>query len=406
MPQVFPLKDLTSWTQTTATLEAGLPPSQPLGCFVCKVASRCNLDCTYCYEYNMGDDSWRQQPHFMSADTVRALGQRVREHADAHGMKYVTFSFHGGEPLLAGADFFRQTVTILRDALGSGIGSSFGVQTNGTLITKEMVGLFSKMDIGIGLSFDGPQADNDRHRIYANGRGSYDDIMKGARWLQTEDGQKIFRGILCVIDLQADPLEVFETLAALNPPSIDFLLPHGNWQTPPPGKAGRLESAYYAQWYITIFDRWFAGFHNHIRIRTFEEIITYQLGGKGRLETLGLSPIDLICIAADGSIEGVDTMKSVFPGAHKLGLNVYDNSFNDVLHHPMVIQRQIGIQALSDKCASCPVVATCGGGYFPHRYSKEQGFRNPSVYCSDLLPLITHIQQAVRNALHNDSMSA
>src|SRR5713226_8596184 len=90
----------------------------PLSSFILKVASRCNLDCTYCYEYNMGDQSWRSQPHFVSLDTIRKSAQRVREHALRHGVKFVAFSFHGGEPLLAGQEFFADAVSAVREILG------------------------------------------------------------------------------------------------------------------------------------------------------------------------------------------------------------------------------------------------------------------------------------------------
>lgn len=36
-------------------------------------------------------------------------------------------------------------------------------------------------------------------------------------------------------------------------------------------------------------------------------------------------------------------------------------------------------------CSGCSTLSHCGGGYFPHRYSRKTGFRNPSVYCGDLV---------------------
>ncbi len=90
----------------------------PITTFIYKVASRCNLDCSYCYEYNMGDNSWRDQPHFTSRGTAKKLATRVREHAEIHELDYVMFSFHGGEPLLAGPLFFRDLVHIIREGLG------------------------------------------------------------------------------------------------------------------------------------------------------------------------------------------------------------------------------------------------------------------------------------------------
>ena len=47
------------------------------------------------------------------------------------------------------------------------------------------------------------------------------------------------------------------------------------------------------------------------------------------------------------------------------------------------------------QCRACPVMDICGGGLYPHRYREGAGFRNPSVYCADLLRLITHVQERV-----------
>src|SRR5262249_37802451 len=46
---------------------------------------------------------------------------------------------------------------------------------------------------------------------------------------------------------------------------------------------------------------------------------------------------------------------------------------------------------LSQTCRQCPVVSSCGGGLYAHRYRSGTGFANPAVYCADLLKLITHI---------------
>ena len=60
---------------------------------VIKVASRCNLNCTYCYMYNMGDLSFKGQPKFMSDATVNALLKKVKQHTDLHNLKYFHFVF-------------------------------------------------------------------------------------------------------------------------------------------------------------------------------------------------------------------------------------------------------------------------------------------------------------------------
>jgi uncharacterized protein len=45
---------------------------------VVKIASRCNLNCKYCYEYNMGDDTWKRASKFMTNDVAKQLGKRIQ----------------------------------------------------------------------------------------------------------------------------------------------------------------------------------------------------------------------------------------------------------------------------------------------------------------------------------------
>jgi uncharacterized protein len=59
------------------------------------------------------------------------------------------------------------------------------------------------------------------------------------------------------------------------------------------------------------------------------------------------------------------------------------------------VARQLGAQALPSECQACPVMTICGGGLYPHRYRTGSGFRHPSVYCADLLRLITHVRDRV-----------
>jgi uncharacterized protein len=368
----------------------------PLSSFVFKVASRCNLDCTYCYEYNMGDDSWRTQPKAMSAETARIGARRLLEHCRAHGFDNLTISLHGGEPLAIGPAKLSAIVRAIKEELEPYCRLHLGLQTNGTLLGAEMLALLEEERVSIGISFDGPPELNDSVRIYKNGRGSSVKVIQALERLR---GSPSFAGMLAVIHIHSDPIKVWRFLAAFDPPSLDFLFPHGNWEILPLGKTRHNKP--YAEWLIPIFDDWFGSYRSDIRIRFFEEIIVRLLGGKGALESLGLEPVALGVIGADGSYEAVDTLKSAFPGAHLLNMHIKTHSLDEVLAHPSVAMRQQGLSALSETCRQCAVVRICGGGYLPHRFSKANGFKNPSIFCNDIGTLIDHISLRVRSARRN-----
>lgn len=73
----------------------------PFSQFVVKIHERCNLACTYCYMYEMADQSWRGRPMTMADETVEALARRISEHVDAHDLPAIDILLHGGEPLMA-----------------------------------------------------------------------------------------------------------------------------------------------------------------------------------------------------------------------------------------------------------------------------------------------------------------
>jgi uncharacterized protein len=76
-------------------------------------------------------------------------------------------------------------------------------------------------------------------------------------------------------------------------------------------------------------------------------------------------------------------------------MNVFGHSLDLVAQHPGITARQKGLAGLCRACQECPVVTSCGGGLYTHRYRSATGFANPSVYCADLLKLITHVSRCL-----------
>src|ERR1700738_1218483 len=92
-----------------------------------KLASRCNLDCSYCYIYHMADEAWRSQPGRMSSTIIDATAHRLRE-LYAEQKHSFSIVFHGGEPLLIGEKRFEGACRTLRGALPTSCG--LHLQTN------------------------------------------------------------------------------------------------------------------------------------------------------------------------------------------------------------------------------------------------------------------------------------
>jgi uncharacterized protein len=369
----------------------------PFRQFIVKLHSRCNLACDYCYVYTMADQRWRDRPRVMSRTVVDQTARRVAEHVAEHQLDETEVIIHGGEPLLAGVDALAHLASTMRSAVPARV--ALTVQTNGTLLDLNYLRLFRELDIQVGVSLDGGPAANDRHRVLPNGTGTYHRVRPALRSLQLAEFRRLFRGLLCTIDLDNDPVETYEALLEFAPPRVDFLLPHGNWNSMPPGL--RLASTEtptetpYADWLIAVFERWYPASYRETGVRMFEEIINVLLGGHSRLTGIGLSPAATIVIETDGMIEHSDTLASSFPGAAATGLHVSRDSFDAALRLPAVQARQDRLSGLSAVCQECDLLRVCGGGLRAHRFRAGSGFHdfdNPSVYCADLYRLISHIR--------------
>jgi uncharacterized protein len=362
--------------------------------FIVKIHSRCDLACDYCYMYEMADQSWRDQPRRMSREIAERTAVRIGEHARAHRLGSVALILHGGEPLLAGRDLISYLVTTVRDAAGPSVAVDASVQTNAVGLDDSYLRLFDELGVRVGVSMDGAADAHDRHRRFVSGRGSHAAVAAALRRLADRRYQHLFSGLLCTIDLRNDPIETYETLVAFGPPKIDFLLPHGTWESPPPGRIPGAAETPYADWLITVFDHWYPA--PQTRIRLFDEIMHVTLGGTSATEMIGLEPSTLVVIETDGTIEQADTLKVAYHGAPQTGLHVVRDRLDAALLLPGVAALQLGERALSADCRACRIRRVCGGGLYAHRYRAGTGFANPSVYCPDLMRLINHIRETMR----------
>ncbi|WP_245657213.1 FxsB family cyclophane-forming radical SAM/SPASM peptide maturase [Herbidospora mongoliensis] len=361
--------------------------------FILKIHSRCDLACRHCYVYEMADQGWKAQPRRMSETVVDHVAHRIGEHAMAHGLTEVDVILHGGEPLLAGPDFIAYAVRAIRRQMDTGSRVNVSIQTNGLQLDDTFLQLFERLGIHVGVSMDGYAEAHDRHRLFRDGRGSHAQVAESVRRISKGRYHELFSGLLCTIDVRNDPLRTFDALLAFDPPAIDFLLPHGNWSTPPPFRDPGSPATPYADWLIPIFDRWYGSSGTHTEIRLFTEILRLLSGRSSRSESIGLSPALLAVIETDGSIEQSDILKSAYHGAAATPLHVLRDPFDAALRLPSLVARQIGVDALSPTCRKCDIVAACGGGLYAHRYEENSGFFNPSVYCPDLYALVRHIHR-------------
>src|SRR5262249_42391794 len=290
------------------------------------------------YVYQHADQTWRGRPHSMALATVRMAGRRIAEHASAHGLTDVCVILHGGEPPLLRAARIRALLLALPEPAARSAHLHPPLQTNGVLLTHAICEVLAEFGVSVGISLDGDRAANDLHRRFANGASSHDHVLRALSLLRRTEYRRIYGGILCTVDLRADPLRVYAALRAEDPPRIDFLLPHGTWDSPPPGITGTGATTPYADWLNRVYDRW-VDEGCPVPIRLFDSLLSTAAGGASSTEWVGLDPVDFIVVETDGQWEQVDSLKTTYHGAAATGLNIFAHSVDEAAAHPAIARR-------------------------------------------------------------------
>lgn len=360
-----------------------------LHAFTLKVASRCNLDCSYCYVYNKADSSWKNRTPLMSNEVYSAAIRQIREFCLQTGQSMISLTFHGGEPCLVGSSRVDDWCAEARAALNGIARIRFAIQTNATLLDVRWAEVLRKHSIDVGISLDGPKEINDVFRIDQRGLGSYDAVERGIRTLREAD---IGFAILSVINPEADPLWVHRHFVGLGATGISYLMPDFTHDSIDEFRA-RFGPTPCADFLVQVFDEWW--FHNtmNVSVQPFRGIAEIILGGASRSDNYGTQPLGFLFIETDGTVEGLDVLKICENGLTRTPINVLRNSFEDLariddLNRQFIFEER----PTPSECTGCPEKTTCAGGYLPHRYSRALRFANRSVWCADILKVFRHIR--------------
>lgn len=357
-----------------------------------KIASRCNLNCAYCYLYNQEDMSFREQPKFMGLDTFRMAVRRLHEYNSIQSPSYgLSVVLHGGEPTLVGPKRLAAMCEIANEELGERL-ACLAMQTNATLLTDDIVEVIHRFGILVGISLDGDEIVHDRQRVFHGGRGSYHSTIAGVEFLRKHG---IEPKILCVIQPGEDGGKMYRHFRSLGINSIDFLLPdvsHDNYSR----WYGALGKTPVARYLLPAFDEWLVEDNPDVNVRLFESLIRGVLGGKGTTDALGSPLMSYLIVESNGDIEALDALKVCENGITKTRLNVHINSLSELESGNSLLSKAMfeGFD-LPDACLGCAEKNICHGGYLPHRFSRAAGFNNPSVWCEDIKTLIAHVGNSV-----------
>ena len=195
----------------------------------------------------------------------------------SEGASPTIFAWQGGEPTLAGVEFYRRALVLQRRFAPQGQRVVNTFQTNGLLVDGEWADFFAENNVLVGLSIDGPAEHHDAMRRGADGRPSHSSAVEAWRLLQQRG---VAVNILAVVsrancDAGAD---VYHHLTAeLGADHLQFI-PCVEWEPDGDTTDFSLRPGEYGRFLVALFDLWAAEAQRQISIKLFDDLVLFFAG--------------------------------------------------------------------------------------------------------------------------------
>lgn len=346
------------------------------------VGSRCNMRCAYCYYLDKGKYSSHQKQSRMSFALLERL---VRQTIEASPGPVVSFVWHGGEPTLAGLEFYQKAMELQKKYLPKGWQAWNNLQTNGLLLNKKWCQFLKDNRFDVGVSIDGSEAVHDQHRHDLGGRPTYSRVREAVRLLQAAGIQP---DLLCTVNASTvgDPEGVYGALQALDCGWVQFIpivVRDGDGFSPesvtPEG---------YGDFLCRIFDLWVHKGLGRMDIQLFAEMARILAGGEASVCWMAPECGRALVVEEDGGVYACDHFVD---DGHRLG-NLSGAKLENLAELPE--QSQFGRskrEALTVQCRRCPWYKFCGGGCLKDRFGlSEDGEPGHYYLCGGLQKLFAH----------------
>ncbi|WP_170073305.1 anaerobic sulfatase maturase [Photobacterium iliopiscarium] len=381
---------------------------------------RCNLKCDYCFylekETVVGNASDNRCGSAVSAtdssSTISSSDQMsdatlkryVRHYIASQNSTDIDFSWQGGEPTLAGLDFYRNVVKYQAQyGVGKNITNSF--QTNAVAINRQWAQFFAKHKFLIGVSVDGTPEVHDKYRISVNGKPTFERVKKAIELLLE---YKVEFNILTVINDQNwnKGRETYRFLTSLGARHLQFIpivevqtqyqansSGHYSPQKDAPLTHFSVPAEGYGQFMSEVFDEWLQHDVGTVFVRMFDSILATWLGYPASVCVQSKECGQAMVIEANGDIYSCDHY--VYP-ANKLG-NIATTELVKLATSKQ--QQRFGSaksQKLTQQCQQCEVHGLCYGGCPKHRLVSVAGEKHKQNYlCGSYKQIFRHTAPAM-----------
>ena len=353
------------------------------------VGSSCNVNCVYCYYL---DADSRGDNGRMSDALLEAF---IRGYIEASPGPVVPFTWHGGEPALAGLDFFRLAVELQKRYLPRGWTCWNNLQTNGTLLDDEWAAFLAENRFDVGLSVDGTREQHDRCRKDRAGGATYDRAVAAVKLLQ---GRGIQADLLCTVTSAAarDPLAVYRALRDLGTGWIQFIpIVHrtAGGELSPESVGGEE----YGRFLCEIFDEWLLNDLGKTEVQLFAETAMVRSGRAAALCWMAPTCGRVLIVEKDGGVYACDHY--VTPD-RRLG-DIAEAGLGALVDSPP--QRRFGgdkRDTLPKQCRECQYLSLCNGGCLKDRLAvTASGEPGLNVLCAGLKRFFAHSEQPMKRVM-------
>ncbi len=360
----------------------------------------CNLDCKYCF-YLEKEKLYADSSSWTMPENV--LEQYVQQYIASQQVPVVNFAWQGGEPTLAGMEFFRKVVALQkRYSGGKQITNVF--QTNGVLLDDRWCEFLAENQFLVGISIDGPQKLHDRYRVTKGGQPTFERVLRGIECLKKHRVE--FNTLTVVHRDNADhPLEIYHFLKEIGSGFIQFI-PVVERVAKKANKDGLIlvepeasedaevspwsvEPAQYGKFLCAIFDEWVRQDVGRTFIQTFDVALESWVGVPQSLcvfrETCGTATV----MEHNGDVFSCDHY--VYPN-HRLG-NILQDPLSSLVNSPR--QQKFGQDKkarLPRQCRECEFLFACNGECPKHRFAQTpEGEPGLNYLCAAYKQFFRHI---------------
>jgi uncharacterized protein len=322
--------------------------------FVKPVGPLCNLKCDYCYY--VGKEL--PQPGAAGVMPDELLDRYIVQHIAACPDDIIRFSWHGGEPTVAGLDFFRRAVALQRRHKPQGRRIANGLQTNGVLVDDSWGLFLAEEGFSVGLSLDGPQDIHDRHRLTQDGKPTFERTMRAYETLRRHG---VSTDILCVVSQTnvSRPLEVYRFFKTIGAAYLTFI---PLVERAPGSQAGvtpdSVTAGAWGEFLCAVFDEWVGGDIGRTKVQIIEEAARTAFGQEHSLCIFRPVCGDVPVVERNGDVYCCDHFVDA---AHLVG-NIRETTLVDLLESRT--QRDFGEAkrtTLPGYCRRCEVLEMCSG---------------------------------------------